>query len=334
MAQRVHINPNQTPGYRPTPMQTYMPDPIGRRTGGPGTGHVMGGTAGLGTSSDGGPLDEVLVKVRGFTNKVEDLMESYSQPIKPWVPAIARFLIVVTFLEDALRIVTQWGDQLWYLQKHRGFYRGFSHLFLLFNIFAMVGGSYGVISKRFPEYSVGALLAVVVAQGLGYGLIFDMSFFLRNLSVIGGLLMVLSDSLQKNKKLFAGLPSISENDRRKYFQLAGRVLLVFLFVGFVFQGQFSVFRLLVSLFGLGACVMVAVGFKAKWSASFLVTGLSVANVFVNNWWSLHPSNPTQDFKRFDFFQTLSIVGGLLLLVNMGPGGLSMDEKKKVRASPL
>jgi hypothetical protein len=98
----------------------------------------------------------------------------------------------------------------------------------------MVGGSYGVISKRFPEYSVGALLAVVIAQGmspclecdpvlkslslllgLGYGLIFDMSFFLRNLSVIGGLLMVLSDSLQKNKKLFAGLPSISENDRRK-----------------------------------------------------------------------------------------------------------------------
>jgi hypothetical protein len=105
MAQRVHINPNQTPGYRPTPMQTYMPDPIGRRTGGPGTGHIMG------------PLDEVLVKVRSFTNQVEDLMESYSQPIKPWVPAIARFLIVVTFLEDALRIVTQWGDQLWYLQK-------------------------------------------------------------------------------------------------------------------------------------------------------------------------------------------------------------------------
>lgn len=117
MAQRVHINPNQTPGYRPTPMQTYMPDPIGRRAGGPGTGHVMGGTAGLGSSSDGGPLDEILVKVRRVTNQVEDLMESYSQPIKPWVPAIARFLIVVTFLEDALRIVTQWGDQLWYLQK-------------------------------------------------------------------------------------------------------------------------------------------------------------------------------------------------------------------------
>ena len=36
-----------------------------------------------------------------------------------YLPAIGRFLIVVTFLEDALRIVTQWGDQLSYLNNHR-----------------------------------------------------------------------------------------------------------------------------------------------------------------------------------------------------------------------
>ena len=32
---------------------------------------------------------------------------------------IGRFLIVVTFLEDALRIMTQWGDQLIYLKDYR-----------------------------------------------------------------------------------------------------------------------------------------------------------------------------------------------------------------------
>lgn len=36
-----------------------------------------------------------------------------------YLPAIGRFLIVVTFLEDALRILTQWSDQLIYLKDYR-----------------------------------------------------------------------------------------------------------------------------------------------------------------------------------------------------------------------
>ncbi|CEG83754.1 Putative Heat shock protein 78 [Rhizopus microsporus] len=73
---------------------------------------------------------------------------------------------------------------------------------------------------------------------------------------------------------------------------------------------------------------VAVGFKAKWSAMFLVLFLSVLNVFVNNFWSVQHSYYKRDFLRYDFFQSLSTVGGFLLLVSTGPGGLSYDEKKK------
>jgi hypothetical protein len=79
----------------------------------------------------------------------------------------------------------------------------------------MLVASGAVVTKRYTEYAVAGLLGVVIIQGFGYGLIFDMTFFLRNLSVIGGLFMVFSDSMMSRKKLFAGIPTISENDRRK-----------------------------------------------------------------------------------------------------------------------
>lgn len=155
----------------------------------------------------------------------------------------------------------------------------------------MVACSTLVIARKYSEYAVGGLCGVVVTQALGYGLIFDVNFFLRNLSVMGGLLMVLSDSWVRKTKVFAGLPEIEEKDRKMYFQFAGRVLLIFLFVGFVFSGTWSIGRVLVSVIGLVACVMVVVGFKAKWSATLLVVILSVFNVLVNNFWTVSTLTP-------------------------------------------
>ncbi|KAI5798767.1 SURF4 family-domain-containing protein [Pyronema domesticum] len=286
----------------------------------------FGGPSMSAATSDPSPLDAI----RTQTSKIEDMLDTIAEPIKPYLPAIGRFLIVVTFLEDALRIITQWNDQLAYLRDYRHIPWGFTHLFLGLNVIAMLFGSTMVIMRRRSEWAVGGLLAVVVAQAVGYGLIFDLNFFLRNLSVVGGLLMVFSDSFQRRKFAFAGLPSLGdEKDRKVYFQLAGRVLLVFLFVGFVFSGEWSISRILVSIVGLVACVMVVVGFKAKLSAVLLVVILSIFNVLINNFWTLHPHHPHRDFAKYDFFQILSIVGGLVLLVNMGPGSLSVDEKKKV-----
>ncbi|EME88273.1 uncharacterized protein MYCFIDRAFT_86053 [Pseudocercospora fijiensis CIRAD86] len=294
-------------------------------------GGSMGGNFGGPSNSnssatnDPSPLDAI----REQTSKLEDLLDTYSDPIKPYLPAIGRFLIVVTFLEDALRIFTQWSDQLEYLHNYRYMPWGINHVFLVVNVIAMTSASILVIARKYSEYAVAALIGVVVTQALGYGLIFDLNFFLRNLSVMGGLIMVLSDSWVRKKFAPAGLPQLDENDRKMYFQLAGRVLLIFLFIGFVFAGDWSFGRVVVILLGAVACVMVVVGFKAKMSAIVLVMILSVFNILVNNFWTLHPNHPHKDFAKYDFFQILSIVGGLLLLVNMGPGQFSVDEKKKV-----
>lgn len=76
-----------------------------------------------------------------------------------------------------------------------------------------------------------------------------------------------------------------------YFQLAGRVLLIFLFVGFVFSGSWSAGRIIVSLIGAIASIMVVVGFKAKFSATLLVVILSIFNVLVNNFWTVSSIPP-------------------------------------------
>ena len=179
---------------------------------------------------------------------------------------------------------------------------GITHLFLLTNVVVMAACSTLVIIKKHSDYAVAGLMRVVVIQALGYGLIFDLNFFLRNLSVIGGLLMVLSDSWVRKTKAFAGLPQIDEKDRKMYFQLAGRVLLIFLFVGFVFSGKWSLWRVVVSLLGAGACIMVVVGFKAKFSATLLVVILSIFNILVNNFWTVSVGK----VKRREEFALLTV----------------------------
>ena len=165
----------------------------------------------------------------------------------------------------------------------------------------MTASSFLVIVRKHTEYAVIGLIGVVITQALGYGLIFDLNFFLRNLSVMGGLLMVLSDSWVRKKFAPAGLPQLDEKDRKMYFQLGGRVLLIFLFIGFVFAGEWSIWRVLVSLVGLVASIMVVVGFKAKLSAVMLVVVLSIFNVLVNNFWTVcwHFMHPNSQRRQAD-----------------------------------
>ena len=76
-------------------------------------------------------------------------------------------------------------------------------------------------------------------------------------------------------------------------------------------------------------LLVCVGYKTKLCSMVLVFWLSVMNVYQNQFWSFALHSAMHDFLKYDFFQSMSVIGGLLMVVALGPGGVSVDERKKM-----
>ncbi|XP_055776542.1 surfeit 4, like isoform X2 [Salvelinus fontinalis] len=151
---------------------------------------------------------------------------------------------------------------------------------------------------------------------------------MRNLALGGGLLLLLAESRGEGKSMFAGVPSMGEHSPKQYMQLGGRVLLVLMFMTLLHFDP-SFISILQNLVGTALIVLVAIGFKTKLAALTLVLWLFAVNVYFNAFWMVPTYKPMHDFLKYDFFQTMSVIGGLLLIVALGPGGVSMDEKKKL-----
>lgn len=268
-----------------------------------------------------------------FLQRLEDFTYEVSKPLRPYVPVLARFLLVVTFLEDALRLAFQWENQMTFFQ-HKGYPGVAAAVYLLANIAAQLIGSVLIVAKRNVDVGVGILVADITMQAIIYGLFTSFSFVLRVLSVCGGLLLVLADALnaQKTRSVFAGLPQLDQATRSTYLQLAGRVLLVCLCLSIMVGGgtfELNLGRIMLITVGMVMCAMVILGFKAKITAVVLLVGLSFANIVVNSFWQFESSaHSSRDVVQYDFFQTLSVLGGFLLLAQHGPGDLSLDERKK------
>ena len=138
---------------------------------------------------------------------------------------------------------------------------------------------------------------------------------------------MLAESKAEGKSLFAGLPSLGENTPKTYMQLSGRILLVLMFFTLL-RLEFSILHMIQNLGGTALIFLIAVGYKTKLASLILVAWLTILNFYFNAWWNIPDYKPMRDFLKYDFFQTMSVVGGLLLVVALGPGGYSMDEHKK------
>jgi len=184
-----------------------------------------------------------------------------------------------------------------------------------------------VLGRIKVDIACGVLFSIVVLQTLAYSILWDFQFLMRNLALIGALLLVLAESRVEAKSILAGVPSTGDNKPKEYLQLTGRVLLVFMFVTLL-RLELSFMQVIQNVVGSALMVLVTIGYKTKLSALILVAWLTVLNLYFNAWWTVPAYKPMRDFLKYDFFQTLSVIGGLLMVISLGPGGVSMDETEK------
>jgi len=181
------------------------------------------------------------------------------------------------------------------------------------------------------------LLSFVFIQPFMYGQATDMDFMCRSITLAGGLLLLIwSENDRQQRTEDIGLPQAMEGAGADKLQLSGRLLLCSLFF---FQAMYSENGGLHSLFTkpsvftfisfvtlLGLSALVCLGFKTEWSSLLLAVILFLSNIYMYPFWMVRAG--LKDFYRYYFFQTLSIIGGLMLLALHGPGGISLDKGMK------
>ncbi|XP_078282570.1 surfeit locus protein 4 [Rhinoraja longicauda] len=257
----------------------------------------------------------------------EDVADQFLRVTKQYLPHLARLCLISTFLEDGIRMWFQWNDQRDYIEVTWSCGYFLATCFVLINLFGQLGGCILILSRNFVQYACFGLFGIIALQTIAYSILWDLKFLMRNLALGGGLLLLLAESRSEGKSMFAGVPTIKESSPKQYMQLGGRVLLILMFMTLLHFNS-SFFSIIQNVVGTGLIVLVAIGFKTKLAALTLVIWLFSLNLYFNAFWTVPTYKPMHDFLKYDFFQSMSVIGGLLLVVALGPGGVSMDEKKK------
>ncbi|UJR27275.1 hypothetical protein I4U23_008570 [Adineta vaga] len=262
-----------------------------------------------------------------WLSRAEDYADIFLNRTKYILPHVARFCLVSTFIEDGIRMWMQWGDQRDYIMKswNVGWFLG--TLFVITNLLGQLIPCGMILARRKTDIACAVLVFIIAFQSIAYRIIMEPRFLFRSCSLVGGLLLLMVENRKEARTLFAGVPTMHNNAPKNYMQFAGRILLVIMFLTIV-RYELSFTSVIQNLIG-GICMLfVAVGFKTKLSALFMVVYLTFVNFYSNSFWLVPNHRALHDFLKYDFFQTMSVIGGLLYVVALGPGGVSVDARKK------
>ena len=241
-----------------------------------------------------------------------------------------------------MRVFLRWGEQHSYMTRRMGFGSFMAGLVLLVSAAVQIGGAALILrpasirpSRVKPACYL--LLGFTALQPFLYGQATDADFMCRSITLAGGfLLLIWAENERIQTAEFRGLPQGAPSAAADRLQLTGRLFLTLIFL---FQAVFGqqgglhsvltapgLFNVLSTLFYLVLAAMVCVGFKTEWSALVLAVVLFLSSLWMYPFWAVHER--LFDYYKYYFFQTLSVIGGLMLLTLHGPGGISLDGQKK------
>lgn len=263
-----------------------------------------------------------------FTNRAEVAADTLIRHLRAILPTLGRLFLTGTFIEDGFRMWFQWSDQRDYIAYHWNLPMFIGTIFVIFNLLAQLGGSSMVLLRKHVRLACGILFSVVLTQTVAYNVLWTPNFFFRNLSLIGGLALLFTETFEDGRKnLFAGLPAVENRNHVNYIQLFGRVTLVFMFLT-IQRWELTFFYVIETTCACALMFAVSIGWKTKLSALALAIYLFFMNIWINAFWMLDYHSSHRDLYKYDFFQTLSIIGGLLLLISLGPGRVSLDHTRR------
>ena len=83
---------------------------------------------------------------------------------KHFLPHVARFCLVSTFIEDGVRMWLQWSEQRDYMNTTWGCGWLLASVFVLINLLCQLGASAVVLVRRYVVIACGVLLGIIALQ--------------------------------------------------------------------------------------------------------------------------------------------------------------------------
>ena len=86
----------------------------------------------------------------------------------------------------------------------------------------------------------------------------------------------------------------------------------------------TVVAYLVAAIDLFGGILILIGFQTRWAALVLIIFCICTLFIAHNFWTM--AGPARAANMGHFYKNLALIGGLLLLMNTGPGAYSVDAK--------